>query len=48
MGDIEVEEILQAQKEPLRAEIDDFLRSIKTNSSPTANGRRALNSLVVS
>jgi predicted dehydrogenase len=47
MGDIEVEEILQAQKEPLRAEIDDFLRSIETNSSPTANGRRALNSLVV-
>jgi predicted dehydrogenase len=47
MGDIEVEEILQAQKEPLRAEIEDFLRSIKTNGSPTANGRRALNSLVV-
>jgi predicted dehydrogenase len=47
MGDIEVEEILQAQKEPLRAEIEDFLRSIKTNSSPTANGRRALNSLIV-
>lgn len=47
MGDIEVEEILQAQKEPLAAEIEDFLRSIKTNSSPTANGRRALYSLVV-
>lgn len=47
MGDIEVEEILQAQKEPLAAEIEDFLRSIKTNSSPTANGRRALYSLIV-
>lgn len=46
MGDISVEEFGQSEKEPLKAEVEDFIRSIKNNGSPTTNGQRALESLV--
>ncbi len=47
MEDIGVEEIREHHREPLRSEIEDFLRSIENDSSPTTNGRRALDSLIV-
>lgn len=47
MEDIAIEEIREPHREPLRSEIEDFLRSIENNSSPTTNGRRALDSLIV-
>ncbi|MCX5872494.1 MAG: Gfo/Idh/MocA family oxidoreductase [Deltaproteobacteria bacterium] len=47
MGDFVVEEFCRAEKEPLRAEIEDFLDSIKNNRSPITDGRRALDSLMV-
>jgi predicted dehydrogenase len=47
MEDIAVEEIRELHREPLRSEIEDFLRSIENNSSPITNGRRALDSLIV-
>ena len=47
MEDIAVEEIRESHQEPLRCEIEDFLCSIEKNSSPTTNGRRALDSLIL-
>lgn len=47
MGDVVVEEISQPQLEPLKLEIEDFLRSITNNSSPITNGQRALDSLII-
>ncbi|MDA8408726.1 MAG: Gfo/Idh/MocA family oxidoreductase [Deltaproteobacteria bacterium] len=47
MEDIGVEEIREHHREPLRSEIEDFLHSIENDSSPTTNGRRALDSLIV-
>lgn len=47
MNDITVEEILKTDEEPLKAEIMDFLASVKNGDSPTTNGQRALESLII-
>ncbi|MGC8660384.1 MAG: Gfo/Idh/MocA family protein [Desulfomonilaceae bacterium] len=46
MGDISVQEFVHLDKEPLKAEMEDFIRSVKNHSSPTTNGKRALDSLI--
>jgi len=42
MGNIRREDALVPQHEPLRAELDDFFRSIKHASRPVVDGERAL------
>lgn len=47
MREVGVEEIVKKNQEPLKAEIEDFLSSIHSGGSPTTNGQRALQSMIL-
>lgn len=46
MRDITSEEIPVANEEPLRRELDDFIRAIRERTSPVVDGERALKALM--
>lgn len=47
MGNIRCEEIEMADEEPLRREIDDFIRALTEKTRPTVDGERAVRSMRV-
>lgn len=45
MGDVRCEQIAVPDEEPLRRELDDFIRAIREGSSPIVDGERALKAM---
>lgn len=45
MGEMKSEDISVPQEEPLRREIEDFVRAIRTGGRPVVDGKRALDAL---